>query len=586
MRLPLAVAASLARRKRGLLPALALALAVGLGPDAGAPSASAQAPGAASPTAGHAMVTAANPLAAQAGFAVLKAGGDAADAAVAIQAVLGLVEPQSSGPGGGGFITYYDAKTHTVTAYNGRETAPAAAGPDLFLQADGTPMPFGQAVLSGRSTGVPGAMAALALAQTQHGRLGWKALFGDAERLAEQGFVVSPRLDGFVNSAIPAAHAPDMLAYFTKASGGEVKAGDVLKNPAYGAFLRRLAAEGPAGLYGGEAAQAIVARIHADPIPGALSVADLAAYRAKQTPALCRPHRGFTVCVPPPPSSGVALLQALEILDHTDIAARGPSDPKAWLEFIEASRLMYADRDRYIGDPDFVSVPVEGLLDPGYVASRAALIGDRAGPTPAAGLPPGVRPRGADATHEPGGTSHFVVVDDRGDVVAMTTSVESVFGSGHMTHGFVLNNQLTDFSFSPTDSSGAQAANAVAPGKRPRSSMSPVMVLDRQGRFYAAFGSPGGNSILAYNLKMLVALLDWDMPVDKAVNLPNVIARGGNFGAEVDKMPPNLVKGLAALGVILRPGQGEGSGFHAVIAKGGKLAGAADPRREGVVLSY
>jgi gamma-glutamyltranspeptidase/glutathione hydrolase len=290
--------------------------------------------------------------------------------------------------------------------------------------------------------------------------------------------------------------------------------------------------------------------------------------------------------VPPPPSSGVALLQALELLDHTDIAKRGPNDPKAWLEFIEASRLMYADRDRYIGDPNFVAAPIEGLLDPAYVASRAVLIGDRFGPAPAAGLPPGAKPRGADATREPGGTSHFVVVDDRGDVLAMTTSVNNVFGSGHMTHGFVLNDQLTDFSFRPTDPDGAPAANAPGPGKQPRSSMSPVMVLDRQGRFYAAFGSPGGNNILGFNLKVLVALLDWDMPVDKAVDLANVIARGNGVGAEVEKMPPQLVQGLAGLGVTLRPGQGEGSGFHAVTAKGGKLAGAADPRREGVALGY
>jgi gamma-glutamyltranspeptidase/glutathione hydrolase len=532
------------------------------------------------------MVAAANPLAAEAGLQVLKAGGSAADAAVAIQAVLGLVEPQSSGLAGGAFMTFYDARTHKVIAYDGRETAPAGTRPDLFLDASGQPLPFFTAVLSGRSTGAPGVVALLAQAQKEHGRLKWSALFGGAERLAEEGFVVSPRLAADVNGIAPQARAPDMVAYFTKPSGGEVQAGDVLKNPAYAAFLKRLAAQGPDAFYRGETARAIAARVHGDPLPGTLSEQDLAAYKAEETPALCQPHRAFLVCVPPPPSSGEGLLQALQMLEHTDIAARGPDDPKAWLEFIQASRLMYADRDRYVGDPEFVSVPLQGLLDPAYVASRAALIGPAAGPAPAPGLPPGAPPRTVDATREPGGTSHFVVVDAAGNVVSMTTSVESIFGSGRMADGMVLNNQLTDFSFRPKDPDGAQAANAVAPGKHPRSSMSPVIVLDRQGRFYAALGSPGGNAILAYNLKVLVALLDWGLTPQQAVALPNVVARGSNFGAEVDKMSPALVQGLAALGVVLKPGQGEGSGLHVVTAKDGKLAGGADPRREGVVLGY
>jgi gamma-glutamyltranspeptidase/glutathione hydrolase len=351
-------------------------------------------------------------------------------------------------------------------------------------------------------------------------------------------------------------------------------------------MLRKLAAEGPQALYGGPVARDIAARVHGGPIPGTLTAQDLAAYKPLETGAVCRPIHGFMVCVPPPPSSGEALLQAMQMLDHTDIAARGPSDPKAWLEFIEASRLMYADRDRYVGDPDFVSVPVRGMLDPAYVAARAALIGDVAGPPPQPGHPPGAPDARPDATHEAGGTSHFVVVDGEGNVVSMTTSVESVFGSGRMVHGFVLNNQLTDFSFSPTDPDGAAVANAAAPGKRPRSSMSPVIVLDRDGRFYAALGSPGGNAILAYNLKVLVALLDWNLPPDQAVALPNVIARGSSVQAEVDKMSPALVQGLAALGVALKSGQGEDSGFHVVAVRDGRLVGAADPRREGVALSH
>jgi gamma-glutamyltranspeptidase/glutathione hydrolase len=569
------IAWSRAQRSRPILAAL-LALGLGLGPARAAEDAPGQ---------GHAMVAAANPLAAAAGMAVLRAGGGAADAAVAIQAVLGLVEPQSSGLGGGAFMTFYDARTHAVTAYDGRETAPAGAGPDMFLKADGTPLPFFDAVMSGRSTGAPGAVAMLALAHRQHGRLAWSALFGEAERLGDEGFVVSPRLGNFVNSAFPPqSGAPDIVAYFSQGGAGKVKTGDRLRNPAYAALLRRLAAQGPRALYTGEVARDMAARVHADPLPGTLSEPDLAGYRAKAAAAICRPHRAFIVCVPPPPSSGVALLQALDTLDHTDIAARGPTDPKAWLQFIQASRLMYADRDRYIGDPRFVAIPMTGLLDPAYVASRAALIGDRAGPPPGPGLPPGAARRAADATAEPGGTSHFVVVDAWGDVVSMTTSVESVFGSGRMSHGFVLNNQLTDFSFSPKDPDGTPAANAAAAGKQPRSSMSPVIVLDQQGRFYAALGSPGGNAILAYNLKTLVALLDWGLPVDKAIALPNIIARGAAVSAETSKMSPALVQALAAGGITLRPGQGEDSGLHAITAKGGRLQGAADPRREGVVL--
>jgi gamma-glutamyltranspeptidase/glutathione hydrolase len=540
------------------------------------------------PTRGHAMVAAANPLAAAAGLKVLKRGGGAVDAAIAIQAVLGLVEPQSSGPAGGSFMLFYDAHTHAVTAYNGREKAPAGATPDMFML-NGKPMSFPQAVLSGRSTGVPGVMAMLALAHQAHGKLPWKDLFGDGARMAKEGFTVSPRLAGMIASSAPEASAPDIVSYFTKpGGGGELKAGDVLKNPAYAATLRRIAAEGPKALYEGAIAKDIVARLHGPPEPvSSMTAADLANYSPEAKPALCRPYRIYVVCVPPPPSSGVALLQALAMLEHTDIDQRGPADPQAWFLFAQASRLMYADRDRYVGDPDFVSVPIDGLLDPAYVQSRAALIGQTAAPEPFAfGLPPGAPARGKDATHEPGGTSHFVVVDADGDVLSMTTTVESIFGSGRMADGMVLNNQLTDFSFVPEDRDGAPAANAVAPGKRPRSSMSAVIVLDKQGRFYAAVGSPGGNSILAYNLKAVVGVLDWKLPMDKAIALPNLVARGSNYGSEPELFAPGVVDGLAARGIKLKPGQGENSGLHGVLVQDGKLTGGADPRREGVVLGF
>jgi gamma-glutamyltranspeptidase/glutathione hydrolase len=320
---------------------------------------------------GHGMVTAANPLAAATGLKVLKAGGSAADAAVAIQAVLGLVEPQSSGPLGGSFMTYYDAKTHKLTSYMGREKAPAGASPAMFLGPDGKPMNFGAAILSGRSAGVPGVMKMLGDAQTAHGKLKWKDLFGDAIKLADDGFTISPRLGGMINLAqAPQTKAPDIVAYFTKPDGTKYATGDTLKNPAYAKSLRTIAVEGPEAIYGGSLAADIVAAVHRDPVPGTMTIADLKAYTTKTTDALCNPYRNYIVCVPPPPSSGVALLQALAILEHTDMNTRGPTDPQAWFLLAQAERLAYADRDRYVGDDTFVAVPVKGMLNPAYVAGR------------------------------------------------------------------------------------------------------------------------------------------------------------------------------------------------------------------------
>lgn len=547
------------------------------------PSASPQA----SNTAPHAMVAAANPMAVDAGVAVLRRGGSAVDAAVAVQAVLGLVEPQSSGVGGGAFMVVYDAKARTVTAYDGRETAPAGATADMFLGPDGKPLPFARAVLSGRATGAPGAIAMLALAQAQHGKLAWSGLFGDAERLAQQGLVVPRRLAAAANSNAPQAQAPDAARYFTKPDGTRIQAGDVLTNPAYAESLRKIAALGPKGLLEGQLAEAIVARVREGELPGALSLEDLKRYRPKVGPALCRPYRVYQVCLPSAPSGGPAVLQTLGLLERTDIARRGPADPQAWYLFSQASRLAYADRDRYIGDPAFVDVPLEGLLDPGYLDARVRLIGPLAGPAPAPGTPPGAPARAPDRTQEPAGTSHFVIVDRDGNVVSMTTTVESAFGSGRMVGGFFLNNQMTDFSFSPVTADGAPAANAVAPGKRPRSAMSPAIVLDRQGRFVAALGSPGGPGIIAYNLKTLVGVLDWRLSMQAAIDLPNLIARGDVYDAEVGKFAPGVVAGLALREVNLVSGTGaEGSGLHGVEAVDGGLRGGADPRREGVARGF
>ncbi len=537
-------------------------------------------------TAPRAMVTAANPLAVEAGLRVLRGGGTAIDAAVAVQAVLGLVEPQSSGIGGGSYMVYYDARTRQVTAYDGRETAPAGASADMFMGPNGQPLPFFTAVLSGRSTGVPGAVAMLAQAQREHGRRPWNTLFTDAINLADQGFVVSPRLAGMVASQAPQAQTPDARAYFARADGTPIQAGDTLRNGEYAAVLRRIATEGPQALYTGAIAQAIEARVRQGDLPGTMTVADLSAYRPLSAPALCRPYRVYQVCTNNPASSGVSLLQALRMLEHTDINTRGPTDPVAWVQLAEAERLMYADRDRYVGDPAFVPTPVAGLLDETYVASRARLIGDRAGPVPTPGTLPQAAAFGPDRTLEPAGTSHFVVVDTAGNVVSMTTTVESLFGSGRMVHGFFLNNQLTDFSFSPRDADGAPAANAVAAGKRPRSSMSPVIILDREGRFVAALGSPGGPAILSYNLKSIVAVLDWNLSMQDAFALPNMVARGANFSSEPNRYPAGVVQGLAERGITLRTGGGENSGLHGVRRTPQGLQGGADPRRESVARGY
>lgn len=530
------------------------------------------------------FVAAANPLAAEAGMAVLRRGGSAADAAVAVQAMLSLVEPQSSGIGGGAFMTYYDAATRKVRVYDGRETAPAGATPDMFLDDNGKPLPFATAVLSGRATGVPGAVKMLALVHDEHGALPWRTLFGDAERTARDGFIVSPRLGRFLASSMfPQSSAPDVRAYFAKPGGGLVGAGDRLRNPAFATFLNRLANEGPSALYTGRTAQAIVDRVHQGEHPGAMTLADLAGYRPVEREAICRPYRVYLVCAPPPPASGVGTLELLGLLEHTDIDKRGPQDPQAWFEFAEASRIMYADRDRYVGDPAFVSVPVKGLLDPAYIASRAKLIGERAGPPPAAGTPPGATLAGVDRTLEPMGTSHFIVGDAHGNVVSMTTTVESIFGSGRMVDGFFLNNQMTDFSFTPRDADGRPAANAVAGGKRPRSSMTPLVLLDGERGFAGALGSAGGNAILAYVGKSLVAAVDWGLSMQEAIALPNLVARGATFNGEVDRFPRPVLDGLAARGVMLKPGQGEDSGLQGVIMRNGRIDGGYDPRREGRV---
>jgi gamma-glutamyltranspeptidase / glutathione hydrolase len=529
------------------------------------------------------FVIAANPLAAEAGIEVLERGGSAVDAAIAVQAMLSLVEPQSSGIGGGAFLHYFDGATGNLTVYDGRETAPAQASRTMFLDTDGSPISFRDAVVSGRATGVPGAVAALASAHDAHGALPWNSLFGSAIRTAEEGFIVSPRLGRFLTINFPQLSVPDANAYFSRPDGTRLQVGDRLRNADYAEFLTRLADQGPSVLYTGSTAAEIVERSRAGPLGGQMTMADLANYSPIERQPICRPYRVYRVCAPPPPSSGVGFLQLLGLLERTDIAERGPDDHQAWFLFAEASRLMYADRDRYVGDVS--TVPIEGLLDPAYLDSRAALIGQSVMAAPEAGTPPGAERPVSDQTHEPAGTSHFIVRDARGNVVSMTTTVESIFGTGRMVDGFFLNNQLTDFSFNPYQPDGSLAPNAVAPGKRPRSSMIPLILLDEDGDFAGAIGSAGGNSILAYVGKSLVAAIDWGLPMQDALALPNLVARGERIGGEVGDFDPAIVAGLAERGIDLLPGQGEDSGVHGVLIRNGEVEGGFDPRREGVVLT-
>jgi gamma-glutamyltranspeptidase/glutathione hydrolase len=568
------------------LAALALALAACNGASSpGAATDKAAAPVVeakpAGPWTAGAMVAAANPLAVEAGLSVLRAGGSAVDAAIAVQAVLGLVEPQSSGIGGGAFMVFYDAATGDVTTYDGRETAPAGATPDMFMTG-GKPEDFVKAVRSGRSVGDPGAVAMLAMAHSEHGRLPLADTLAPAIALAEQGFAVSPRMNAVIRMvAAFGPLPPDAAAYLTTDGTTPLPAGHILKNAAYADTLKRIGAEGIKGFYEGPVADAIVASVRKGNDPGSLTLDDMKAYAPRKLEPICAPYRVYLVCgMGPPSSGGIGTLSALGILQNFDLAKAG-NTAEGWHLVIEAMRLAYADRDRYAADDRFVDVPVEGLLNADYLKGRAALIQPKAAlPKVEAGTPPGAQKRASDETGGWTGTSHFVVVDGNGNVVSMTTTVEGPFGSGRMAAGFFLNNQLTDFSFAPVGPDGAPVANAVAAGKKPRSSMAPTIVF-RDGLFRLAAGSPGGNAIIAYVLKTLVATLDWNLTPQEAVALPNVVARGAVI------MEPSfdaaMKSALAAMGhQISESRAGEASGLHAIeLDNSGRLIGGADPRREG-----
>ncbi|WP_425091431.1 gamma-glutamyltransferase [Tropicimonas sp. S265A] len=531
------------------------------------------------------MVAAANPLAAEAGADVLRAGGTAADAMVAVQAVLGLVEPQSSGLGGGAFLVWYDAATKEVTTLDGRETAPLAARPTLFQDKDGAPLQFFDAVVGGLSVGTPGTPALMAEAHARWGRADWPLLFGDAIALAEEGFTVSPRLASLVaGDAERLSRFGPTAAYFLP-GGVPLEAGDLLRNPAYGQTLRSLAAHGPATFYTGEIAHDIVSAVRtAAGNPGVLDLIDLAIYEVKERAPVCVPYRGADVCGMGPPSSGaLSVGQILGMLEPYDLAGLGPDAPEAWRLFGDASRLAFADRGRFIADSDFVPVPTQGLVAPAYLQARSALLDSN---TALEAVTPGAPEFdhalnwADDESLELPSTSHVSIVDTYGNALSMTTTIENAFGSRLMVRGFLLNNELTDFSFR-THADGAPIANRVAPGKRPRSSMAPTIVL-RDGAPVLVVGSPGGSRIIPYVAKTIVAHLDWGLDPQAAVALPHLVNRFGTYDLEVGTAAAALEEPLVDLGYEVNI-RALTSGLHA-IALGEQLQGGADPRREGIAL--
>lgn len=529
------------------------------------------------------MVSAANPLAVEAGADVLRRGGTAADAMVAVQAVLGLVEPQSSGLGGGAFLVWYDAATGMVTTLDGRETAPLAATPTLFQTADGEPLKFFDAVVGGRSVGTPGTPMLMEVAHRRWGRATWGDLLARATELADAGFPISPRMAASIAAdADRLARFPATAAYFLGPDGTPRPEGEILKNPAYAATLRALARDGARAIYAGPLAREIVQTVQKAPgNPGLLSEVDLALYRVKERAAVCAPYRGYSVCGMGPPSSGaLTVAQILGLLEPFDLPALGPEHPESWRLFGDAGRLAFADRGRYMADSDFLPVPVGGLIDPAYLAERARLL-DRntALEEVAPGTPGWDHGWADDESLELPSTSQISIVDSYGNALSMTTTVENRFGARLMAGGFILNNELTDFSFR-THRDGRPIANALAPGKRPRSSMSPTIVL-KDGKPVLVIGSPGGSRIIGFVAKTIIAYLDWGQGLQAAISSPHLSNRFGTY--EVDPRAIRFRPPLEAMGfaVKIRPLE---SGLHGIAITPDGLRGGADPRREGIAL--
>jgi gamma-glutamyltranspeptidase/glutathione hydrolase len=531
------------------------------------------------------MVAAGHPLAAEAGLAMLDRGGSAIDAMIAAQLVLTLVEPQSSGLGGGAFLLYFDAHARRVRAIDARETAPAAATESLFLRR-GEPMPFREAVVGGRSVGVPGTPRLLQVAHARHGRLAWKALFEPAIRLAEEGFPVSERLHRQAGEYKALAAEPAARAYFFTPEGTPRPAGTRLRNPQLAATLRAMSERGADAIYTGDIARDIVAAVRGHANAGTMTLEDLAAYRVRDVEPLCGKYRDRRLCgMPPSSSGGIAVLQMLGILSRFDMDRVRPGSAEAAHLISEAGRLAFADRNRYVGDDRFVPVPVQGLLDPAYLRGRSMLVdASKSMGVAKPGTPAGVKAAFADLPDaEVAGTTHISVVDGDGNAVSMTTTIEAIFGSFLMVHGFLLNNELTDFNFLPVDD-GRLAANAVAPGKRPRSSMAPFVVLDdRSGSLDMVVGSPGGSYIIGYVAKTLVAVIDWKLDLQSAVSAANMQSRNGPTELEKGMHLEPVADVLRSMGHEVRLVEMP-SGLQAIRRTRGGLEGAADPRREGIAL--
>ena len=546
-------------------------------------------------TAQRHMAASANPLATQVGLDILRAGGSAVDAAISIQLVLALVEPQSSGLGGGAFLMHWDGKQ--VVALDGRETAPMAVDERLFLTAEGKPIAFYDAVVGGRSVGTPGAVRLLEAAHRRYGKLPWARLFEPAIRLSEGGFPMSARLHQQLAVEKYLKNDRAAAAYFYTADGTPKAVGTTLRNPELASTLRAIASGGADAFYSGPIATDVVQAVQSHRNAGRLALSDFNVYRVKPREPICSDYKTWRVCgMPPPSSGGIAVAQMLGMFTHRNIAVFAPDEaprlePRAEAIhlFAEAGRLAFADRAIYVADSDFVRVNVMGLLDPGYLKQRAQLIGPRSMGTALPGVPPGTTVALApDPTPLKAATSHISVVDGNGNATAMTTTIEDAFGARLMVRGFLLNNQLTDFSFVP-ESDGRQIANRVEPGKRPRSSMAPTLVFDRHtGALVAALGSPGGSQIIGYVTKSLVGILDWNLDIQQAISLPNFGSRNGPTELEQGRISPATVEALKARGHDIREID-MASGLQGIVRArlpDGRLvwAGGADPRREGVAL--
>jgi gamma-glutamyltranspeptidase / glutathione hydrolase len=529
------------------------------------------------------MVVAAHPLAVDAGLKILDAGGSATDAAIAVQMVLNLVEPQSSGIGGGAFMMHFDAKKDAVSAYDGREVAPMGATPELFLGADGKPIRFFSAVVGGRSVGVPGVLRMLELAHARHGKLPWARLFDPAIALAENGFPMSARTHAQIARDEALKADAKARAYFYLPDGSPKPVGAILKNAELAAVFKRIAREGTDAFYLGSIARDVAAAVRTHANPGSLSEDDLRDYRARSSEPVCGKYRAYKVCgVPPPSAGGIAMLQILGALERFEMKLVRPNSTEAIHLITEAERLAYADRERFAGDDRFTSVPVAGLIAPAYNQQRSELIRpEKAMGRAEAGTPVGIQLAMADGESlEFASTSQVSIVDAAGNAISMTTSIESGLGSRIFVHGFLLNNQLTDFSMLPT-SNGKPVANAVQPGKRPRSAMSPTLVFDAQNRLHMVLGSPGGPPIIYYVAKALVATLDWGMDIQSAISLPNFGSRNGP--TEIEKGTPveNLTAALKSMGHEVRAIE-MSSGLHGIMRTSEGWQGGADPRREGI----